>query len=113
TPACGPLVRRTLLVTGPGPASGSSRQFRHAWLHEPDKSGMGAVDAAACPRCGAATADITSERRFRSRVMALCFHRKAYRTLHPLCRRLEDLALLRRGFGQRERSVPPAAKQVN
>src|ERR1700730_1641843 len=75
TPACGPVRRRDLFLTGPGPDSGSSRPFRDAWLHEPEKFGVDAplgvpvsvgvtAGAAVCPNAGvaAAVANVTNKR---------------------------------------------------
>ncbi len=78
TPACGPARSRDLFLTGPGPDSGSSRPFRDAWLHEPEKSGIDAplgvlvsvgvtAGAAVCPNPGvaAAVAKVTNKRKSR------------------------------------------------
>src|SRR5258708_9815639 len=114
TPACGPVRRRDVFLTGPGPDSGSSRPFRDAWLDEPEKSGIDAplgvpvsvgvtAGAAVCPDAGvaAAVAKVTNKSKSRGRTFMLpslsWFHRHS-----------ESLARAERGWIKAS-SVPTPA----
>src|ERR1700704_899747 len=63
--------RRDLFVREVGPVAKGSKPGMDWWAHMPEKSGIDAAVAAACPKSGGAApaANIISERKFRRRSM--------------------------------------------
>src|SRR5580704_10765755 len=91
--------RRDLFVREVGPDARGSKPGMDGWIHQPEKSGMDAAGAAACPKTGvtAAADNVTRIRNFHRRFMfpsLSCFRQHLSSNVTPRARAGERVCSL-------------------